>query len=109
MYRIWYQILIHKACRFAKGLIEPRQKHSKWKDGKPSPINLMDRCLDVWAANMKEALSEDITRSWKLDQYEAVYQQLWVLGKKTWLKMHHIPLTERPKRKEIVECVVRDL
>lgn len=43
-------------------------------------VALMDECLDAWAANMKEALSEHFTRDWRLDQHEAVYQELYVLG-----------------------------
>ena len=80
-----------------------------WKDGKPSPVALMDKCLDAWAANMEEALSEHFTRDWRLDQHEAVYQELYVLGKKTWLKMHHMPPSGRADRQKIVKSVVRDL
>lgn len=108
MYRIWYMILIKQVCRTAKGSPRRRPERYLQKDGKPTAFYLMHQCLDAWAASLSEALSGKITENWTQDQYEKVYQELYVLGKKTWMKMY-MPLSDRPSRREIVEFVVRDL
>lgn len=108
MYRIWYHILIQHVCRTAKGSPQQRPEQHLHKDGKPSAVFLMDKCLEAWAANLSEAFSEKIPENWTRDEYEKVYQELYVLGKKPWVQMHHLPVSERPERREIVKFVVRD-
>lgn len=107
MYRIWYQILIQQVCRTAKGSPLQRREHLLEKDGKPSALALMDNCLDACAANLSKAFSENITKDWTQAQYEKAYQELYILGEKTWMKMH-MPLSDRPERRKIVKFVVRD-
>lgn len=112
MYRIWYQILIKKACHVAKGITMPRPNRQNTQNGETSAVAHMDTCLDLWAANLTGALCAPDC-NWNNNQYEAVYVQLWNLVRKTW-KVINRRNTEnvrkgQNRRKELVESVVREL
>lgn len=111
MYRVWYIILIKKVCRIAKGTTSQRSQREKTKHGNPSRLGLMDKCLDAWADHLIKALSAPLPEKtkWTLAQYEAVYHELWVLVKDTWLGMNSSTLGSHPESRELrVKSVVCD-
>ena len=111
MYRVWYKIRIKKACRIAKGTTSRSSLREKTKHGNPSRLGLMDKCLDAWANNLTKALSAPLPEEvqWSAAQYEAVYVQLWVLVKETWLGRNSSDLGSHPEsREQLVKSVVRE-
>lgn len=111
MYRIWYEILIKKACRLAKGITAPRKTHQHSSRGKQEDALVrLDECLDAWAGNLSEALSTPFPEGikWSPRQYEDVYEHLYRLVHETWLAINRDRYLGRTDRKQTVESVVRE-